>query len=111
MDRTGWWQWTARQLRFTYRIQGEHPARVLVSFTYLAVSDHQPTRLSVGGKTLELFFNTGWHDWASPPIEIGHMGDTLEVAFDGDSPPVKLSDADPRMASYLIKNLVLRPVD
>jgi hypothetical protein len=111
VDQTGWWHWTARRLQFAYRIQGEQPQLAVVSFAYLAVSDHRPIHLSVGKSNFELILDAGWHDWKSPPIEIAHVGDTIEVAFDCNLPPVKLSEQDPREASYLIKNLVLRRVD
>jgi hypothetical protein len=35
----------------------------------------------------------------------------VDVVFDCDLPPVKLSDQDPRLASYLIKNLRLHRAD
>jgi hypothetical protein len=111
MNETGWWHWTARQLLFTYRIQGERPQRVVVSFAYMAVSNHRPVHLNVGGRTLELFLDGGEHNWTSEPIEVDHAPDTLDVAFDCDLPPVRLSERDPREASYLIKNLTLRRVD
>ena len=113
MDDSGWWQWTAGRLHFTYRIQGEQPRRVVVSCAYMSVSDKRPVRLSVGGKTLELLLDAGLHDWTSEPIEIeaDHASDTLEVAFDCDLPPVRLSAQDSREASYLIKNLTLHRVD
>jgi hypothetical protein len=110
-DQTGWWYWTARQLHFTYGIIGERPQRVIVSFTHMPTSDHLPVHLSVGGKTFELTMDEGWHNWTSEPIEINHTGDTLDVDFDCDLPPVKLSEQDPREASYLIKNLMLHRVD
>jgi hypothetical protein len=110
-DRTGWWHWTARQLHFTYGIIGERPQRVIVSFTHMPTSDHLPVHLSVGGRTFELSLNAGWHNWTSEPIEINHTGDTVDVVFDSDSPPVRLSERDPRLASYSIKNLTLHRVD
>lgn len=110
-DSTGWWHWTDRRLRFTYRIEGEQPPRAVVSFAYVPTSDHLPIHLSVGGKTFELLLNAGWHNWTSEPIAIDYAGDTVDVVFDCDSPPVRLSERDPRLASYLIKNLVLRRAD
>ncbi|HVM59993.1 MAG TPA: hypothetical protein VMV72_03925 [Verrucomicrobiae bacterium] len=110
-DQTGWWQWTARQLHFTCLIRGEQPRRVVLSFTYLPVGDRRPVHLSVGGKTVELVMEGGWHDWTSPTIELDQPGPTIEVAFDCETPPVKLSEQDPREASYLIKNLALHRVD
>ena len=111
MDATGWWYWTARQLHFIYQVRGEQPGRVIVSFTCVAVSDHRPVRLTVDGKTTDLDLMAGWHNWTSLPIEINHVADSIEVAFDCDVPPVRLSEQDSREASYLIKNLVLRRVD
>jgi hypothetical protein len=111
MDATGWWYWTARQLHFIYRVRGEQPGRVIVSFTCVAVSDHRAVRLTVDGKTTDLDLMAGWHNWTSLPIEINHVADSIEVAFDCDVPPVRLSEQDSREASYLIKNLVLRRVD
>jgi hypothetical protein len=110
-DRTGWWQWTDRQLHFTYRIQGEQPRQVIASFTSIAVSDHRPVHLRIGGKTVELFLDGANPGWKSAPIEIDRTNRTVDVVFDCDLPPVKLSDQDPRLASYLIKNLALHRAD
>ena len=113
MNETGWWHWTAGQLHFTYRIQGEQPRRVVISFAYMPVSDQRPLRLNVGGRTLQLFLSAGEHNWTSEPIEIeaDPTSDTLSVAFDCDVPPVRLSEHDPRPASYLIKNLMVHRID
>ena len=111
MNQTGWWHWTSQQLQFTYRIHGERPRHMLISFVYMPVSDHRPVRLNVGNKTIGLFLDAGEHNWTSEPIEVDQALDGLDIAFDCDLPPVKLSEQDPRMASYLIKNLVVRRVD
>ncbi len=110
-DQTGWWYWTSRQLHFTYQIQGESPQRIVVSFAYMTVSDQRPIHLRVGGKTQEVLLASGQQDWTSEPIELDRGGATLDVVFDCDLPPVRLSERDPRLASYLIKNLAIHRVD
>jgi hypothetical protein len=102
---TGWWYWTGKQLAFTYRVAGEQPRWIEISFQYLPVSDQRPVHLTVGGKTIDISLKGGWNSFTSDPIDVQNLGDTCTVQFDCDLPPVKLSKNDPRLASYLIKNL------
>jgi hypothetical protein len=106
-DGAGWWHWTDKKLAFTYQLVGESPRRIRISFQYMPVSDHRPIHVDVGGKKLDVFLDLGEHAWTSPPIEVGDIRDRLTVGFDCDLPPVRLSPGDPRIASYLIKNLAV----
>jgi hypothetical protein len=108
---TGWWYWTSKELTFTYRIAGEQPRWIEVSFQYLPVSDQRPVHLTVGEKTIDISLKGGWNSFTSQPIDMQQLGQTSTVQFDCDSPPVKLSKNDPRLASYLIKNLSVIRVD
>jgi hypothetical protein len=109
-DRTGWWHWTEHTLSFDCQAHGPVPKRAVLSFRYMPVTDERPVRLEVGpGAAVLIRMKLGENAFRTDPIEI--PGDRFTVRFTCDEPSVKLPGSDSRMASFLIKNLRIEPVE
>jgi len=106
-DDNSWWNWTADTLSYKYHVLGELKI-VRLKFTYMPATDGRVVNISVksGNETkLTLKMVGGWNDYISPPIKVD--GSEISITFKSDDAPVRISDNDTRVMSYLIKDMEL----
>ncbi len=107
-----WWRWTDGQLDFDYTIAGRVPSGIRISFTYLPAGGPRNVWMKLRAPSTaygqELKLSETWGKCQTRAIPI--KDDTFTIQFVCDQPPVKISDADPRLMSYLIQNLKVEAV-
>lgn len=106
-DGTAWWHWTTNQLVYKYRVLG-NPKTACLRFAYMPITDGRVVHISVtpgDRKKLTLKMSGGWNNYLSPPISV--TGPEVSIIFESDDPPVRISDKDTRLVSYLIKDMEL----
>ena len=109
-DSAGWWHWTAQSLRFEYQVVGELPRQVVVAFRCWPISEGRPVTVRVAAHPPQLVrMAAGEKMYQLAPGAISNR--TVRIDFNCELPPVQLSQGDTRLASYLIKNLQLLPVE
>ena len=109
-DASGWWHWTAKSLRFEYRVVGELPCQIIVAFRGWPISDGRPVAVRVDSHPPQLVrLAAGDTPYQLAPCMISNR--TVQIEFNCELPSVQLSQRDVRMASYMIKNLRLLPVE
>ena len=105
-DDTGWWCWTSNSLKFHYEIEGmEKPKSMFVRFRYLCASGRSINIVAQGfesSKEIAIHSQGGWDSYI---VEVPSFKDRLDITFTSPEPAERLSDSDPRMAKFLIKNL------
>lgn len=102
---TDWWHWTSESLEFKYRILGDLK-KVKLSFIYMPATENRDLNIIITSKNETKFafkMKAGWNEFITPPINI--EGSDFNVKFTSSEKPVRVSDQDPRMMSFLIKNL------
>jgi hypothetical protein len=111
-DESGWWYWTARELRFHLRAEGGAPPQARLRLRYLLApaSRQVSVRITSGGREVSFALPAveGWQDYQSEPLPIAGPSDVI-VVFTTTGAPVRISDSDPRLMAFLIKNLVVEP--
>lgn len=106
-DGNGWWNWTSGTLSYKFHVLGE-PNTMRLRFTYMPATDGRVVNILVksGNESkLTLKMVGGWNDYISPPIHVD--GSDVFITFKSDEKPVSVSDNDPRLMSYLIKDIEL----
>jgi hypothetical protein len=105
-DDNGWWNWTPGTLSYKFHVLGE-PETIRLKFTYLPATEGNVTILVKSEKEtkLTLRMTGGWHEYISPPIQVD--GSDVSITFKSDEKPVRISDNDPRLMSYLVKDIEL----
>jgi hypothetical protein len=112
-DGSSSWYWTGHSLRYQYKVAGGKPVHLRGRFTYLPAPNDRALRISiVSGDTRplqQLEMQRAWTPLITQPFDI--IGPEFGVEFDCPQPPVHLSSADPRMMSFLIKDLVIEVIE
>jgi hypothetical protein len=107
------WRWTPHLLEYHYRAMGASPLQARARFVYLPASAGRLLRLEVregAPRMIEtIAMQPAWTPFVSPDFEV-HAGE-FSLIIECDQPPVRLSQADPRAAACLIKNLLLETVE
>jgi hypothetical protein len=102
-----WWHWTSGSLEFQYQISG--PLRnIQLRFLYMSVTDERELQIIVKGKEesrMDLKMKVGWNEFTTPPISIDDSRVTITLA--SPEKPIRISERDPRLMSFLIRNLEL----
>ena len=105
---TGWWYWTSNVLKFHYGIEGvKRPKSMSIRFKYQCIAGRSinvVAQSSDWSKEMVIHSQGGLD---SCVVEIPSFEDHLDVTFTSASPDpaVRLSDSDPRMVKFAIKNL------
>ena len=110
-DGSNWWYWTPHSLQFKYKMLGAIRS-VKLKFTYLPTIGARNAEIRIdSAKKAIIPFNMigGWHEYTSSPIEVS--GPEITVTFFSDERSAPLSNTDPRLAKFLIKNLEIVPVE
>ncbi len=105
-DDTGWWRWSSNALKFQYEIEGLKEAKSLsIRFQYSCASDRSiniAARGSDSSKEMVIHCQEGVHSYV---VEAPSSKDRLDITFTSPEPAVPLSDSDPRMGKFMIRNL------
>lgn len=107
-DGASWWYWASKSLVFEYEAMKNKlkEKKAKLKFTYLPTVPNKTLKIKVAGKeALSVKMAEGWQEVESKPIDVGH--DKLVIEFTSNGKPVRASDNDPRMVSFMIKNLEL----
>ncbi len=105
-DSMNWWHWTSKSLAFEFKVLRGDLKRARLKFTYMPASPGRLVKIIVTGKgvnELSIVMKGGWHEYISAPIDI--ESHTISIRFISDEGPIRVSNNDPRMMSFLIKNL------
>jgi hypothetical protein len=104
-------RWTAKRLIYHFKQDGS--LRLHANFTYLPSSPGRQLRILVDEGTPRILQSVdmqhAWTQFVTTPFEV-HSAE-FNLIFECDQPPVRLGNGDPRMASFLIKNLELNVVE
>ncbi|MHB8621925.1 MAG: hypothetical protein ACYC9J_02690 [Sulfuricaulis sp.] len=106
-DGNNWWNWTANTLSYKYHVLGALKT-VRLKFAYMPATDGRVVNISInsGHETnMTLKMAGGWQNYISQPINVD--GPDISITFKSNNTPVKISNHDPRLMSYLIKNMEL----
>lgn len=102
-----WWHWTSGSLEFQYQVSG--PLRnILLRFLYMSVTNDRDLQIIVKGKEesrMDLKMKVGWNEFTTPPISIDDS--RVTIRFASPEKAIRISEQDPRLMSFLIKNLEL----
>jgi len=104
-DDTGWWCWTSNVLKFQYEIEGERPKSMSIRFQYLCAFGRSINVTAQGSDSSEEMVIQSQGGWDTCVVEVPYSKDHFDITFTSPEPAVRLSDSDPRMAKFLIKNL------
>jgi hypothetical protein len=106
-------RWTAKRLVYHFKTVRNEALRLHANFSYLPSSPGRQLRILVDEgtpRTLQsIEMQAAWAQFVSAPFEV-HSAE-FNLIFECDLPPVRLGNGDPRMASFLIKNLELNVVE
>jgi uncharacterized membrane protein (UPF0136 family) len=114
-DGVSTWHWTERSLRYDFRRHGSSRARFTVKFLSTGLTPRSRLLFRLLQQNAHTFTDTlalDRTDWNEPyvlgPFEVTSSEFSLE--FQCDKPPRRLGPRDPRMASFMIKDLELLPL-
>jgi len=102
-----WWHWTSDFLEFQYQVSGLLK-NVRLNFVYMPATEGRDLQIIIKAKnetTLNLKMKEGWNEFTSSPIRIDDP--QVIVKFVSPTKAVRISERDPRLMSFLIKNLEL----
>ncbi|MCP5196291.1 MAG: hypothetical protein H6974_05850 [Gammaproteobacteria bacterium] len=113
-DAANSWNWVESAAQYSYHGSGES-TKIRVAFEYLLAGP--PRQLSIqvidsSETSSATFFDHtlnmagGWGKFQSDWVSI-HPAKDITVKFTADGEPVRLSENDPRQASFLIRNLLI----
>jgi 4-amino-4-deoxy-L-arabinose transferase-like glycosyltransferase len=101
-----WWRWTADRIDCRFVARTKLPTSGAVAFDYMTAATLREVRLEIGGRAFSVSLQpNGMRSFRTGTIQIAQ--DPLEISIrlaDG-SLPNRLSERDPRVAAFLIKNL------
>jgi hypothetical protein len=105
-DGPNWWNWAENSLLYSYRVLGKPAVRI--RFSYISVvKGAMDLKVLVQGNGVSEFnlkVMDGWNEFVSPPVQVGDSAD-LSIRIESQDKPVRISPADSRMASFMIRNL------
>lgn len=105
-DGTGWWYWSSNALKFQYDIEGVKKSKSFsIGFQYFCASDRSINVAAQGSdssKEMVIHCQRGVHSYI---VEVPSSKDRLDITFTSPEPAVRLSDSDPRMGKFMIRNL------
>jgi hypothetical protein len=107
-DGINWWNWAENSLLYSYRVLGRPAVRLRFSYMSI-VEDAKDLKVIVKGNEVNEFnlkVTRSWNEFISPPVQVGDSAD-LSIRIESQDKPVRISPADPRMASFMIRNLEL----
>ncbi len=105
-DDTGWWYWSSNALRFHYEIECvKRPKSMSIRFQYLCGGGRSIKVAAQGSDSSKEVVIHCQGGWGSYVVDVPSFKDRLDITFTSPDPAVRLSDSDPRMAKFLIKNL------
>jgi hypothetical protein len=111
-DASGWWHWAKGHLEFRLRVEGKLPALMRLRWTQLPAAHARTSVVLVSGlaKPLaQVLMRAGWSQFVSEPFEVSTP--EVSVRITDSDPPLQISASDPRLVSFLVKNLELEPVE
>jgi hypothetical protein len=106
-DGNDWWHWTSNFLEFQYKISGLLKT-IQLKFVYMPATEGRDLKIIIKAKnerTLDLKMKGGWNEYTSPAILIDDS--LVTVKFVSQEKAIRISERDPRLMSFLIKNLEL----
>lgn len=106
-DGNDWWQWTSSFLEFQYQVS-DLLKNIQLKFVYMPATDDRDLKIIIKAKneiTLDLKMKGGWNEFTTPFIRIDDS--RVTVKFVSPEKAIRISEKDPRLMSFLIKNLEL----
>jgi hypothetical protein len=108
------WRWVSGKIEYFYKVESKlnQASTVHLNFTHLLAGPTRSIRVTVtgaGNKVLGSFafdMEAGWGNFASPQFSLGPGPVTITIESSGE--PVRLSQTDTRMASFLVQNIELQ---
>lgn len=105
------WRWTPDQLCYRFKLLRQQPAWLRAGFTYLGATAGRQVRISLvqGGKDIPLetlALAPGWNEYLSPEFEVTEP--EFRITFQCNEPPIRLGKSDPRLMSFLVRDLELK---
>lgn|GEM_PF-2027598 len=107
-DGTNWWYWTSKSLVFEYKVlvNDTDEKKAILKFTVNPAAPGKTLKVKVADeKIAEFKMGDGWQEYISEPIDVNY--DKLLIEFVADGEPVRVTDTDPRVMSFMIVNLEL----
>lgn len=105
-----WWYWTKNSIEFKYKIFNDIN-KIRLKFAYLPAISGEYLKINIDSRNtykFKIMMEPGWHDYISTPIKI--EGNNLKITFSTKGKPIQISENDPRLLSFLIKNLIIETV-
>ena len=110
-DKHNWWQWTNGSLEFNYKVQGTI-RKVRFKMVYMPATENREMKIifrTQNESDLKFKMEGGWNEYISPVFDI--EGPDIKISFTSEEEPVRISETDPRLMSFLISNLKLIPAE
>jgi hypothetical protein len=108
------WRWTSGKIEYFYKVESNasNASTVRLNFTHLLAGPTRHIRVVITDadkKTLgsyEFDMQAGWSNFSSPPFSVAPG--PVSVLIESNGEPIRLSQHDPRMASFLVQNIELQ---
>jgi len=106
-DGDSWWHWTSESLEFEYQVLG--PLKnIQLRFLYMPATKDPDLQVIIKSKKeskVDIKMKGGWNEFTTPSIPIEDS--RVTIRFVSPAKAIRVSEQDPRLMSFLIKNLEL----
>jgi hypothetical protein len=108
------WRWTSGKIEYFYKVESKanNASTVRLNFTHLLAGSTRHVRVVITGADKKLLgsyefdMEAGWGNFSSSPFLI--LPGPVSVLIESDGEPIRLSQHDSRIASFLVQNIELQ---
>lgn len=101
-----WWRWTPDRIRCTFDSRPGLPVSGFIAFDYWSPAAPREVLLEVAGRSTRVsLLSSTRHTFRSERMTIRDNPVVIEIRLADGSAPNRLSETDPRLASFLIEDL------